>query len=241
MNVFAGPNGSGKSTIISQINKTAPLRIYVNADEIESTLKVNKCISFSHYGIRISKEMLEQFYIENKTVIKKRNENDLWNLLSLEKNILSIKEGKDITGSYLAGGIATLIRMQLLNQGRSFSFETVMSHHDKVSLMALAKKKKYFVRLIFITTSDPKINIRRIQNRVKFGGHDVPVEKIEKRYYQALDQLSDALKYTDEAYLLDNSEKKAQLVAKIIRGKDVEITAGISIPQWFYTYVLNKS
>mgnify|MGYP002784252072 CR=1 FL=1 len=39
MNVFAGPNGSGKSTLISEINKVLPLGIYINADDIESTLK----------------------------------------------------------------------------------------------------------------------------------------------------------------------------------------------------------
>jgi predicted ABC-type ATPase len=240
MNVFAGPNGSGKSTLISEINKVLPLGIYINADDIESTLKKNNSISFSLYGIRVSKKLLEQFYTENKRVIKTRKEEDLWEFLSLEKNVLSIKEGIDISGSYLAGGIATFIRMQLLNQGRYFSFETVMSRHDKISFLELAKQNQYFIKLFFITTSDPKINIRRIQNRVKFGGHDVPADKVESRYYQTLDQLSHALKYADEAYLFDNSYNKVQLVAKIINGKDIEIEKGTITPRWFHTYVLNK-
>ena len=49
MRVFAGPNGSGKTTIFKGIlnESKVNLGIYVNADEIEETLRKNSSIVFS--------------------------------------------------------------------------------------------------------------------------------------------------------------------------------------------------
>jgi len=155
LNVFAGPNGSGKSTIYSQMNNNTSTSIYVNADDIESELISSACISFDKYEISITDVILKQYYEKSKQIIQERNETDLWELISLENNVLFIKENKNIKGSYLAGGIASLIRTQLLQNGFSFSFETVMSNPDKVQFMKHALNLGYKVRLFFIATNSP--------------------------------------------------------------------------------------
>lgn len=43
--------------------------------------------------------------------------------------------------SYIASDIAEFIRQELLTEGLSFSFETVMSDLSKVDFLNLAKKK----------------------------------------------------------------------------------------------------
>ncbi len=240
LNVFAGPNGSGKSTIFSEMNNNTSTSIYVNADDIESELISSACISFDKYKISITDVILKQYYENYKQIIQERNETDLWELISLEKNVLCIKENKNIRGSYLAGGIASLIRTQLLQNGFSFSFETVMSNPDKVQFMKHALKLGYKVRLFFIATNSPKVNISRVKERVTLGGHDVPADIITRRYYRTMNNLYGAIKNSNKSMLFDNSYKDSYLFAEIVNGKEVELKKNTVVPKWFHTYYLNK-
>ena len=70
--------------------------------------------------------------------------------------------------------IADFHRNRCLMNGISLSFETVMSHPSKIEFMIRANDAGYDVTLYFICTSDPEINIRRVENRVSLGGHSVP-------------------------------------------------------------------
>lgn len=49
-------------------------------------------------------------------------------------------------------------REELLAQGASIAFETVLSTNGKVDFVRRAKAAGYFVRVFFIGTSDPRIN-----------------------------------------------------------------------------------
>lgn len=96
-------------------------------------------------------------------------------------------------------------RDQCLLSGLSFSFETVMSHPSKLDFMIRAHEAGYDVTLFFICTTDPKINIRRIENRVRLGGHDVPHERIVARYWRTLELLPLAALVAHRTVLFDNS------------------------------------
>ena len=240
LNVFAGPNGSGKSTIYSQMNNNTSTSIYVNADDIESELISSACISFDKYEISITDVILKQYYEKSKQIIQERNETDLWELISLENNVLFIKENKNIKWSYLAGGIASLIRTQLLQNGFSFSFETVMSNPDKVQFMKHALNLGYKVRLFFIATNSPEVNTSRVSERVRLGGHDVPADTITRRYHKTMNNLYDAIKNSSKSMLFDNSYIESYLFAEIINGEKVEYEKNTVAPKWFHTYYLDK-
>jgi len=72
----------------------------------------------------------------------------------------------------------------MLAQQISFTFETVMSHCSKIDILMQAQATGYRTYLYFVATDDSTINISRVRNRVKLGGHDVPADKIEARYYR---------------------------------------------------------
>lgn len=95
----------------------------------------------------------------------------------------------------------------LLSEQVTFGFETVGSHPSKVEFMARAKDLGYCVTLLFVSTEDPDINIRRIQARVKQGGHDVPSDKVRTRYYRTLGLLKDYFEVADTAFVWDNSRE----------------------------------
>jgi predicted ABC-type ATPase len=74
-------------------------------------------------------------------------------------------------------------REDCLKAGQDFVYETVFSTRERVASIERAKAAGYFVRLYFVGTSDPSINIARVRARVDEGGHDVPVDKIVARYH----------------------------------------------------------
>lgn len=61
-----------------------------------------------------------------------------------------------------------------------------MSHPSKIELMMQAERAGYDVAVYFVCTSDPEINVRRVENRVRCGGHDVPNDRIGARYWRSL-------------------------------------------------------
>jgi predicted ABC-type ATPase len=119
-----------------------------------------------------------------------------------------------------------------LNQRRGIAFETVFSHESKVEFIVDAKSAGYFVRLFFVGTESPEINIRRVNQRVSRGGHDVPIDKIRSRYGKSLANLAPAIALVDRAYVFDNSVdlEEAILFAKTSDG--VLKKSYATIPKW---------
>ena len=144
-----------------------------------------------------------------------------------------------MVNSYYASVCADFIRRKLCELQKSFTFETVMSSSDKIEFLKYAKESGYRNYLYFIATKDPLLNISRVEDRVKKGGHAVPKEKIVKRYYRSLENLSEAVKYSDRAYIFDNSNHERTWICEITDAAEVKIKQE-SIPDWLNTYLFNK-
>lgn len=239
MRVFAGPNGSGKSTQLRAIlaKENVPLEVYVNADDIEKELKDNKNgLLLSPFKIKILEEDIQHFFKDSTFSPKMRDEQDLWQKIQLEGDYLKVKSTID---SYLAADIAEFLRQQLLNQGLSFTYETVMSHPGKIGFMQTAKEKGYKVYLYFVSTLDPAINIYRVSKRASQNGHSVPESKITERFYKSLENLKHAVEVTNRSYIFDNSEDDLVLVAEINNNKEQNIKIISESPWWVETYLLS--
>lgn len=113
----------------------------------------------------------------------------------------------------IAAELANDRRQEAISQGRPFAFETVMSTPEKVAIMSQAKAAGYEVGLVFVTTSDPEINVQRVANRVEEGGHSVAPDKIRSRYHGAMGLLPAAVETADVAAIYDNSEQAERIVA----------------------------
>ena len=129
----------------------------------------------------------------------------------------------------------------MLNDGiRTITIETVMSHPSKLEVMRAARKLGYRVYLYFITTIDPTINIDRVQARTDKGGHHVPNERIVSRYNNALNNLYEAVKLSDRAFLIDNSGQIHELIAEYNRAINSLDIYSEEIPAWLQRYFLEK-
>lgn len=107
-----------------------------------------------------------------------------------------------------AAKIAEKQRESHLEKMEEFCFETVMSTERNLNLLQRAKEKGYFIRCYYVLTADPLINVYRVRSRVEAGGHDVPEEKIVKRYDRALELVKQVVAVSDVCHIYDNSEEK---------------------------------
>jgi predicted ABC-type ATPase len=238
LRMFAGPNGSGKSTMKSAL-KPKLLGHYVNADDIEQEIKKNACLYLRQFDIKCSKSELIEFY-KQSTLLAKSALYDEITLVGFDEDRHCIRFDNIEINSYWAAVTADFIRYQLLKKRESFTFETVMSSPDKIAFLAKAKELGYKTYLYYVATENANINIKRVQNRVFQGGHNVAKEKIVSRYERSLDLLLDAIKSTDRAYIFDNSGESQIWIAEITNGTNLELKIEDNIPTWFQKYIIEK-
>lgn len=107
--------------------------------------------------------------------------------------------------SYDAAKIAENMRLELLQLGHSFCFETVFSHPSKIDFMAQAKALGYQLIMVMIHVEPTGLNLARISQRVADGGHNVPADKVEARIPRMLEHVRIAIPLCDQVRVLDNS------------------------------------
>ncbi len=100
---------------------------------------------------------------------------------------------------------AGILRMNAMERGASFTMETIISSTGKLDFLNEARNKGYFIAVLYIITSNPEINIRRVLMRASQGGHNVPPEKIVARYERCLSIMPRVVKLADLVMICDNS------------------------------------
>jgi predicted ABC-type ATPase len=229
LRIVAGPNGSGKSTIIRELQKQYNLGIFLNADEIQFKINQNGFLDYSYYLDRT---------INNVDWILFLDQNDRTssqNLRLLHFNEYHITTKNKLDG-YDAAIIADFLRSFLLEEDKTFTFETVFSHPSKLDLIRSAKKQGFKIYYYFICTVDPMINVKRVKSRVLQGGHNVDFEKIRSRYYRSLQLMYDAFMLSDRAFIMDTTYEESDI---IVEKNASEITLHTDIiPTWVNEYLL---
>ncbi|TKC08140.1 toxin [Pedobacter polaris] len=240
LRIFAGPNGSGKTTLFDSIKSIYfSTKLFVNADYLEEAYKKSNFINLSDFDISCAENEFNQFYLASGLYKKASFNSDTWNLEIIENVIVTRNQQVNtLFNSYHFAIIADFIRHQLIASKKSFSFETVFSHPSKLELIDLAKSNNYKVYLYFIGTETPIMNLERVKDRIKKGGHSVEGEKVEKRYFLTMGLLMDMVKKVDETYLWDNSGIKHKFLGSIKNGF-VEFEQ-LNIPSWVDNYILEK-
>ena len=106
-----------------------------------------------------------------------------------------------------AAAAADAVRAQLVAEGISFITETVFSDPVGAKLQFLrdAIAAGYRVTVYFIGISSAQLSGARVAQRVRAGGHDVPPERLERRFRQSLENLRQALAFVPEVHVYDNS------------------------------------
>ena len=233
LRMFAGPNGSGKSTMKSVI-RSELIGIYINPDEIEKETFQRGFLDLNAYGVKTTNHEVLDFF-GRSTLLKNLNGEGQSFRFFEDKIIFEEAE----VNPYFAAVAADFIRNKLVESRQSFTFETVMSHPEKIELLRKAQEKGYRTYLYYVATDDPQVNISRVRHRVKMGGHSVQEDKIIGRYYNSLNLLTKAVQNTHRAYIFDNSGITLLWLAEITDGKNLQMKTD-QAPTWFKKALWDK-
>lgn len=126
--------------------------------------------------------------------------------------------------SFEAGRIMLHRINELLSQNENFAFETTLSTRSYKNKILEAKKKNYNVTLLFFWLKNPELAKERVKIRVIEGGHNIPEDIIERRYYKGIKNLFEIyLSVVDQVLIFDNSEGKHNLIAEISTNEELNI------------------
>ena len=118
--------------------------------------------------------------------------------------------------SAFAAGRIMLERIHRLSEeGMSFAFETTLAARSYAPFLRQAKQRGYLVHVVYIWLSSAELAVARVAHRVQQGGHDVPREVIERRYWRGLKNLySIYIPLANSWTLCDNSGRELIIVAQ---------------------------
>jgi len=104
---------------------------------------------------------------------------------------------------------------ELVNEKVDFVIETTLTTLSYINLITHCKNIGYEIVLIYIWLNHPTIAINRVAQRVKKGGHNIPTDIIERRYYKGLKNLyKKFLPLCDEWIICDNSGQELEIIAR---------------------------
>lgn len=115
--------------------------------------------------------------------------------------------GFDPASAALQAGRLMLRRLEELASHRaSFAFETTLATRSYAPWLRSLKTAGYRVELLFVWLPSSELAIQRVADRVRLGGHDIPVDVIRRRYELGLRNLFRLyLPIADRWTVVDNS------------------------------------
>jgi len=113
-------------------------------------------------------------------------------------------------------GRIMLNRISELMAGQDdFALETTLATRSYVSLIKKAHLQGYKVSLLYFWLASPVIAAQRVAKRVSKGGHHIPVDVINRRYYRGIFNLHNLyMPVCDEWTLVDNMDLAPEVIAK---------------------------
>ncbi|MCB2353869.1 zeta toxin family protein [Clostridium estertheticum] len=142
------------------------------------------------------------YYNENKDEKRINTDEIVARIGSWQDNNLQMKCAREAV---------KLIKKYIL-QGISFNQETTLSGRSIIKNIRIAKDNGFYIVMNYIGVESPEIAKERVKLRVSKGGHGIPEDTIERRYYASLKNLKMAIEICDEINVYDNTEKFKQVI-----------------------------
>jgi predicted ABC-type ATPase len=75
---------------------------------------------------------------------------------------------------------------QYISRYETFALESTLSGITHINLLKRAKRQGFQIYLHYLWLPNPAVAIARVHERVKKGGHDVPIADIRRRFGRSL-------------------------------------------------------
>ena len=120
-----------------------------------------------------------------------------------------------VTVSIKAGRLLLTQIQTFVGQRADFAFETTLAGRTYLALIKTLKTKGYSVHLFFLWIPDAGLARARIRQRVREGGHDVPVTDINRRFKRSLVNFMKLYQSVCNYWtIFDNSGSRPKVIAK---------------------------
>ena len=116
------------------------------------------------------------------------------NAIAKENNFDNIKAGKKAIEEI----------NYCLENNLSFTQETTLAGYRTVRTIKQARKQGYYITMYYVGLSSMEESIDRITNRVRKGGHNIPIDDVKRRYEKRISSLSRVIPLCDEVIFYDN-------------------------------------
>lgn len=148
---------------------------------------------------------------------------------------------KIVESERLGSGEANLAAVQRIEKWletsieayQTIGVETVLSSGKYRRLVELAHRHGFEVRMIYILLGSLRLQLERIAQRVRDGGHDVPADKVAARRMRSFEQLLWFARHVDKCWVFDNSTGEPELAA--VKGAPGSLLQFRALPADFQT------
>jgi predicted ABC-type ATPase len=104
---------------------------------------------------------------------------------------------------------------RLASAGLDFAFETTLSGRTYVRRLELWKRAGYRIEIIFLRLGSVDLALRRIDARVRQGGHDVPKRDVIRRFKRGWENFQKTYQPMAESWAVyDNSGASPKLLKR---------------------------
>jgi predicted ABC-type ATPase len=122
--------------------------------------------------------------------------------------------------AFSAGRIMLQRIDELIAEQKNFAIETTLSTRSYAPLFKELQKNGYQIFLLFVYMQNVNEAKRRVNQRVKEGGHNIPENVIERRFIRGLKNLTAIyLPLATDWLVIDNSSESVIFVAEKKAGK----------------------
>lgn len=134
--------------------------------------------------------------------------------------------GFDPDAAAIAAGRVMLARLDELERSRiDFAFESTLASRSFAPRIERLRSSGYGVRVVFLWLPSAEMAVARVRERVRRGGHDVPVATIRRRFGRGLRNFFDLYAPLGDSWrLYDGSKTRPRLVAQATRSGPPEIS-----------------
>lgn len=156
--------------------------------------------------------------------------------INTDEIVKEIGDWKRDTDQMKAGRIALAKINKFFENKITFNQETTLCGNSILRTIKKAKELGYNIDLHFVSVNSAEMAKERVHQRVLKGGHGIPEEAVQRRFYESRKNLTKISKYCDKITIYDNTDI---LTTKIyIRNNNI-LYKNSDLPIWLDEFVKN--
>jgi predicted ABC-type ATPase len=122
--------------------------------------------------------------------------------------------------AFKAGRVMRNRLLDLAKQKKSFAFETTLATRSYAGWIETLRRQGYNFQLIFLSLRSSELAMRRVSERVRAGGHDIPEAVVIRRYARGLENFRAIYKPLADVWSVYDNSNSSEPTLIALGGRD---------------------